>query len=45
MNITQRQIIFITLGVGTAEKPAPLASVLKEAYANMYREKRDGHGA
>ncbi|MBE3072824.1 MAG: GGDEF domain-containing protein, partial [Acidobacteria bacterium] len=36
--------IRLSLGVSTAEKPSPLAVVLKEADANMYREKR-GHDA
>jgi len=33
--------IHISLGMSTAENPAPLARVLSEADANMYREKRD----
>lgn len=32
--------IRLSLGVSTAENPAPLSNVLKEADANMYREKR-----
>jgi diguanylate cyclase (GGDEF)-like protein/PAS domain S-box-containing protein len=32
--------IRLSLGVSTAETPAPLSVVLKEADANMYREKR-----
>ena len=36
--------IRISLGVSTAETPAPLSGVLKGADANMYREKR-GHNA
>ncbi len=32
--------IRLSLGVSTAERPSPLSVVLKEADANMYREKR-----
>jgi diguanylate cyclase (GGDEF)-like protein len=32
--------IRLSLGVSTAENPTPLSAVLKEADANMYREKR-----
>jgi diguanylate cyclase (GGDEF)-like protein len=32
--------IHVSLGVSTAEAPVPLSGVLKEADANMYREKR-----
>jgi diguanylate cyclase (GGDEF)-like protein/PAS domain S-box-containing protein len=36
--------IHLSIGVSTAENPTPLSVVLKEADANMYREKR-GHDA
>jgi len=36
--------IRLSLGMSTAENPAPLSGVLKKADANMYREKR-GHDA
>jgi diguanylate cyclase (GGDEF)-like protein len=35
--------IHLSLGVSTAENPIPLSRVLKEADANMYREKRGHH--
>jgi diguanylate cyclase (GGDEF)-like protein/PAS domain S-box-containing protein len=37
--------IRLSLGVSTANDPAPLSLVLKEADANMYREKRGDNGA
>jgi diguanylate cyclase (GGDEF)-like protein/PAS domain S-box-containing protein len=37
--------IRLSLGVSTAETPASLSVVLKEADANMYREKRGNNGA
>ena len=37
--------IRLSLGVSTAEIPASLSVVLKEADANMYREKRGNNGA
>ena len=37
--------IRLSLGVSTAETPASLSVVLKEADANMYREKRGDNDA
>ncbi len=37
--------IRLSLGVSTAENPTPLSAVLKEADANMYREKRGNHAS
>jgi diguanylate cyclase (GGDEF)-like protein len=34
--------IRLSLGVSTAENPAPLSNVLKEADADMYRAKQEG---
>jgi diguanylate cyclase (GGDEF)-like protein len=37
--------IHLSLGASTAENPASLSETLKEADANMYREKRGDHAS
>jgi diguanylate cyclase (GGDEF)-like protein len=43
-NVAHSEILVrLSFGVSTAEKPATLNDILKEADRNMYRAKRDHH--